>query len=200
MASANEIVRVTLHYTQPNAGDCQNVFHFQITGASPTDTDVLNTVNSWCINDWGPEWATLASASADLESFESDIVNVDGTVARNLGGMLLNISGAVAGESTSAAVSAYLLAYTVIPKARGSKYVPGMAEGNISSGAFIAPALAEMAILLAEYLLTKAIGTGGTLVPGVLSLTLGQFVPFLVAGAIDSLPAYQRRRKEGVGI
>lgn len=200
MATIGEIVRVALHYTQDNAGDMMNVFHFRVSGDNTNDADFLDLLEDWCTDIWADQWKTLAAGACTLSHFEADIINTDGTVNRNIGGAILNIVGDIGGDVLPAAVSAYILGYTPLPKARGSKYVPGISESQSVGGEWNAGTLASLAVLLSRYV-TIYIGTGGVgLVPGVLSLTLGSFIPFLVSGAIDTQAAYQRRRKEGVGI
>lgn len=200
MAVSGEIVRVALHYTQPNAGDCMNVFHFRLSGTVGDDESLLDNIGTgWAVS-WANIWKTIGASAAVLSHVDVDVVNTDGTVDRNIGSEILNVAGTVGGEVTSAAVSGYLLAYTPIPKARGSKYVPGMCEVGVSSGAFTTGAQAVLLQLLALYL-NVYVGSGGLrLNPGVLSLLLVEFVDFLASGAIETLPAYQRRRKAGVGI
>jgi hypothetical protein len=123
-----------------------------------------------------------------------------GLVLRNIGGGIIAVNGDVIEDVTPAAVSGYLMGYTAVPKARGSKYVPGIAETQINEGEFTAPALVKLATLLAIYLADVSLGSGASLEMGVLSKALGAFVSFTGSGLVESLPAYQRRRKQGVGI
>lgn len=200
MALANEILRVALHYAQPNAGDIMNVFHFQLDGVVGDDEEVLYDVAIWIDEEWGDTWKVLACSACELTSWECDIMNEDGTVNRNLGAGLLNTVGTVGGEVQAAASSGYLLVYTPIPKARGSKYVPGVPEASVANGKIDATGLSRLAALLLIYMLEWTGPLGLTLTPGVLSKTLGVFVQFSASGLVDDLPAYQRRRKAGVGI
>lgn len=200
MASSGEIVRLAMHYTQPNAGDCMNVFHFRLSGTVPIDETLFSALIDFADTAWGDIWKTAAASAALLSHIDADIVNTDGTVDRNLGGEIINKAGTVGGEVTSAAVSGYLLAYTPIPKARGSKYVPGMSEVGVSSGAFTSGVQTVLLSLLGLYISQYAAPGGLKLNPGLLSLVLNEFIDFNATGAIDTLPAYQRRRKAGVGI
>lgn len=200
MATIGEIVRVALHYVQSGGGDMMNVFHFKISGASPADDDLLQDITDWITDSWADRWALMAASGCKLSHFDSDIIAVDGTVTRNIGGGIIDVTGTVAGDVMPAGTAAYLLAYTAIPKARGSKYVPGISEGEQNAGTLAVGYIADLALLLAVYLNPFLGGSGATLQPGVLSKTLGTFVPFLISGAIDAIIAYQRRRKVGVGI
>lgn len=200
MASVGEVIRVATHYVQAGGGDIMNVFHFRIAGSAPSDESVLEDMTIWLDEEWGARWRVRADQNCTLSHFEIDVVNPDGTVARNIGGAILGIAGAVAGGALPAGNAGYLLAYTAIPKARGSKYVPGVSETDSAASGLSVEYIANLALLLAVYLAPIVSGNGATYQPGVLSKTLEAFVPFLVSGAIDNLVAYQRRRKLGVGI
>jgi hypothetical protein len=177
-----------------------NVFHCRLTGGDVTDTSLNATIDAWLTASWGDTWATLAASGAELVSYEADVMSTAGLVLRNIGGGVIAVNGDVIEDVTPAAVSGYLMGYTSIPKARGSKYVPGIAETQIQEGEFTAPALVKLATLLAIYLADVSLGSGASLEMGVLSKALGAFISFTGSGLIESLPAYQRRRKQGVGI
>lgn len=200
MAAIGEIVRVALHYQQAGAGDMMNVFHFRIAGNAPSDTDLLDDIVDWALSGWGTAWKNVAVTGCELEYVDCDIVMPDGTVVRNIGSDLLNVVGIVGGDLLPAAVSARLQAYTTVPKARGSKYVPGIGEPQQAGGDWSVGALANLAVLLGIYLSPHVGASSVILEPGLISRTLVQFLPFLVTGLIDTQPAYQRRRKAGVGI
>lgn len=200
MAEIGEIIRLVIHYSQPNAGDCQNVFHFLMTDDEPSDSGLLEGIATWVTDVWADDWAGIAASVANVEYIDVDVVNTLGEVLRNVGGAVIDVSGESVTQVTSAAVSAYILAYTELPKQRGSKYIPGLSEDAVASGSLNPAVLGVMASLLADFLMDISIPDGGSLTPGVLSKTLGTFVPFLTSGALEVLPAYQRRRKAGVGI
>lgn len=193
-------MRTVINYVTPNGSAAQNVFFHEYTGPGTTDLEIVNSTNSWVLNTWGPAWQVIAAASAEIDNFTCDVLNLDGTVKRNLGGLGINLSGTSGASTGAAAVSAYLLAYTDLPKQRGSKYVPGMSEDEYNNNIFTPGALVDMAALLALYLGPILVGGSPQLTPGILSRTLTLFVEFIGNGLIDAQPAYQRRRKEGVGI
>lgn len=194
-----EILRTVLHYVIPGSA-AQNVFFHEYTGPGTTDASALATIDAWFTAVWGPDWVQLGSQNAEMDFVECDVINPDGTVARNLGAQALNIAGTNPNSTGGAAISSYLLAYTDQPKQRGSKYVPGISEAMYDNNLFTAGALVDMAALLASYLSIINPGQTNEFTPGVLSRTLEVFVPFIGNGLIDAQPAYQRRRKDGVGI
>lgn len=200
MAVENEIVRVAMHYSQPGAGDQMNVFHFRVTDGSQDDQSMLDGIENWVTTVWAVAWRELAATSAKLQSAEVDIITESGLVDRNIGGFLVDIAGVVGGDVVAAGVAAYILAYTANPKTRGSKYLPGLGEPIVDGGLLTVNGLADLAVCLVEYL--ADVDTGGDMVlsPGVPSFGAGIWYPFLSSGALETVPAYQRRRKVGVGI
>lgn len=199
MASVGDIIRVAVHYTQPNASDIMNVFHFVLSGSDITNASLRDALDTWIDTVWGSVWDGLASSQAEIDRFEADIVAADGTVLETIGGSSVNHAGTVGGEVMPPGVAGYIMAYTDVPKARGSKYVPGLSETNTTGGTLTSGALTLLANLLVLYLSTASVGGGASIVPGVLSKALSEFLPFSNAGTVDDRPAYQRRRKRDVG-
>lgn len=199
MADPGEILRTTVRYTSEGASEQLNIFHHQVTNASASDTDVANTINAWIVNDWAPQWATLASSGSQLTDIAVDVVNVNGTIVRAIGTFLIGQLGAVASDVHPAATAAYMLLKTTFPKTRGVKYLPGLAEAVTNNGVLTPAALADLALLLIEYATTLNSAGATDLLPGVPSPSNLAFVPFLDTGIVQDVPAYQRRRKPNVG-
>ena len=197
--NVGEVLRLTLSYTYPNASEAMNVFYYELTGGNEDDSQVETDIVDWVVNTWVPVWEQIASAGVFLTTAALDIMNTDGTVARNLTTEPIGLAGQVPQHILPAANAYYLQAYTSMPKQRGSKYVPGIPETLVDDGKITAPTVVFMLGLLTAYLAPVAAGTSGSLVPGILSKTLLQFVPFLISGVVTDIPAYQRRRKPNVG-
>lgn len=195
----NEVVRCALTYIAPNASLMQNVFFWQNVGATLTNQQVLDTLEDFFEDVWGAAWQDIAATTAELSSMMCDVIRTDGTVARNLGERSLAITGTEGIDTASAAVSGYFYASTTVPKARGSKYVPAVADSVISNGEFNAGAITNLSLMLVAYLATIDVEGVSDLVPGVLSRPLEAFVAFSAQGLVNSIPAYQRRRKPSVG-
>lgn len=199
MTEIGEIIRATFDYSMPNASTGQNVFHWILDEAPTTDAEVFTEVARWAEFDWGEDWQKLASNGAELESVKVDVVNIDGTIQRALGLAVIGLLGIEVSGVVSAAVSAYMLLKTIAPKVRGVKYVPGLADTVVIDGELTLDAFADLAFLLIEYATTLNPVGIAELVPGVPSSSLLVFQRFLDTGIIESIPAYQRRRKPNVG-
>lgn len=195
----NEILRVALHYSLKGASDVMNVFHFQYQGAGDTDASVLADVETWLVDEWGADWANLTSDDANMLYADLDIISTLGTVVRNLGIATTPLIGGVAADEASVATSYFLLADTGFPTSRGKKYVPGVHDLAVVNGVITITHLALMVLLLSTWLTAVTTPLSGTLVPGLLSLTRAEFLPFTGSGLATDVPAYQRRRKPNVG-
>lgn len=194
-----EIVRATVHYVRPFSSANQNVFHWELADSDVDDDDVVLEIADWVENQWGAEWSQEASGQTTLSEVTIQIVLSDGTVVRNLGEPQIDLTGTVGDGVLAAATSAYLQANTDLPQIRGAKYVPGYGEDAMNNGAWTNDMLLSLGLLLIEYLLDINVPAGGILLAGVLSTKLEQFQTFNNTGAIEQIPAYQRRRKPQVG-
>lgn len=98
-------------------------------------------------------------------------------------------------------VASFLKAPTTNPDVQGRKYLGGHAEDVLAQGVWTAGLIAALALFGGDWV-TPLIGTltGATLTPGVWSVKLSQFFPFTAEVGVVTIPAYQRRRKRGVGI
>jgi len=182
-----------------NASTPQNVFYYAVEDASMDDADVKDAFEDYFINTWADEWENVANTQCVLDYASLDVINPDGTIARTLGTFTIDVNGVGIGQVMPAAVSAFISANTAVPKIRGRKYLPGMDEGNVDAGKLNTGALTSLALLLIYYMATFDTGTATHFVPGVLSRSLQYFVAFDASGLVNDIPAYQRRRKPGVG-
>jgi len=196
--SEGDLLRATLRYTYPSAGLALNIFEFVYGGIDKDDEEVLDGIEAWALL-WGAIWNELSPAVAELDAVDLVAIDSLGVVIRDLGTAVLGVVGTVPGEVSPAAVAGYVLANTDIPQVRASKYLPGMAEGVIEDGEFNVAAIADLVLILAHWITPYNFAGGGTIFSGVLSSKTTEFELLGDAGTVNSIPAYQRRRKRGVG-
>lgn len=195
-----EIVRITAIHEISNSSQAQLVFTYEYNGVNANDSDVVDEIDGFFSNDWGPEWQSYASSDAELDRLDISVLNLDGTVNRVLPGVDLGLVGSNISPVLPPGVASLITAPTSLPKQRGKKYVPGTSEGRVDNGALNAAALGIMTTLAGFYLQDIGILALGDLQPGVLSRTLQQFVPLAGSAIVTNVLAYQRRRKPNVGI
>jgi len=195
-----EIARAVLNYDGEGVSAVQNVFYWDLSLLAQSDAVVLTAIADWAELTWGPVWAAGADVNTLLTSVAVDIVTTAGLVDRNLGSASFTVPGTDTGETNPAACSGYLQANTGTPKTRGRKFLYGAGNGDIVRGLWGATYLAELALALTEYLTLIDIGGVSNLNPGVIATVLAVFKQFSGSGVVTNVPAYQRRRKPGVGI
>jgi hypothetical protein len=99
-------------------------------------------------------------------------------------------------------VAALITWNTYVSKVQGKKYFPGMSEGSQTAGLWIATVLSHLASVAVEWIsgFNGLTDSDSHWYPGVWSLKTLSFQSFGTSGQIPDVPAYQRRRKAGVGI
>jgi len=200
MATVGEIVRTTLFHTLQGSSVAEMVFTHEVTAADPTDSALLDVMEAFFSTVWYPDWSDIASAECTLVSGGVQILNGDGTVDRDIGTFLINDVGDVLTDNAAAGVAGFFYAPTTLLKARGRKFVPGIAQARIENGVLNATTLAQLIVLAEDYLEPiLEISSFASMIPGVLSRVTEAFVPFLDSVSVTDVPAYQRRRKPGVG-
>lgn len=197
----NEVVRMTMSYTIAAGSVAQNVFYWRLatTGLGVPDVQIMSTLTDWTENEWFTAWSDIGSDTAEIRDIDLAIVNSNGEIKRVIGSTSIGLAGLVGGDPTPAAVSGYIRATTDLTRAAGSKYIPGMAEGQVAAGLFDIEAVADLLFLLAEWLTPILVQAGAELISGVLSKQIDNFVDFNGTGTVSNVPAYQRRRKPQVG-
>ena len=199
MADVGDIIRCALTYASPGASDQKNVFWYEVQDMGIGNPAMLQELADFFTNVWHPTWENIAADTSQMVDISVDIMNPDGTVKVNVGVEPLGLLGDEATGVLPPADSGYLLAQTALPKSRGSKYVPGIAEGSIADGEFTNTALAFLLVMALEYILPVTTGVGAVLFPGILSRAAQVFVEFLPESSSTDIVGYQRRRKPNVG-
>jgi len=195
----DEIVRVAASYTVPGSSQVLNIFYWQFAGSTIADSVVLDALDTWFTDVWAPAWAVAASEEASLDAIDVDVVNLNGTVARNVGQAAIAVPGdQTVTDTNAAAVAAYIKANTIFPKSRGSKYIPGFTEGVTADGLWTTTATNVLFDLLLEWLEPLDLLTA-ELNPGIIRRVQQAWANFNFSGDTSDVPAYQRRRKPGVG-
>lgn len=194
-----ELVRTAISYSHPNGSVAQNVFVHRLISSDVTDQAVVDALDAFITDDWGPDWQPLANTACQLIQGDMDILFLDGKVDRNIGQEIYTISGTNTGDADNPADSAYMQATTIFAKVLGKKYVPFIDDSITIDGLIIPTQLANLVLLFAQYVTNLAPAGGGTLEPGVLSRVAMLFRAFNGGGSVTDIPAYQRRRKPNVG-
>jgi len=194
-----DIVRAVVSYSAPNSSVAQSVFYFELTGGTESDQNVHDAISAALVANWLAEWDNVGSTLAEAFLIETDIINGDGTVDRDLSSDEISVFGTVVGQLLASATSAYLQADSERGKSKGKKYIPFLTEVALADSKWVAGTMTVIAAMLVDYLNPIAVAGPAILLPGVLSRVTQTFQQFLGTGYTVDIPAYQRRRKINVG-
>lgn len=200
--STGDIVKIvsTLLWTDGNV--MQNVFNAVLTGAGgPWDeADIIDDSLVWLADMFG-EITTVVSDTVDGSSSEGYVYDAidDDWDQFETDNWTFNPSNAT-GELPRGA-AALLNAKTTDPDVNGKKYLGGFAEGSLALGLWGAATVADLVDFGAGWVIPFVGATSGAdWTPGIWSPTRTVFLPSNLVVTIPTIPAYQRRRKRGVGI
>lgn len=197
-----EIYRFVVHYEREGASAIQNVFHAEFRGDESDDFDFMTNLAFWLFDTPGPydEWISIASSLIEVSELTGAVMNLDGTVLRNLPSIALAIPGGVLFDTMAAATSGQILFETTQPGTRGMKYVPGIADPRINLGLLDSTSVTTLVDF--GLALLDIAGADPEVLSrlGVLSRVAQVFVPFIVSASSDTNPIYQRRRGPGRGL
>jgi hypothetical protein len=193
------IVRAVVSYYHPAGSIAQNVFFYEMQDKAADESNLLDDLETWFIAAWLGNWDDLADNTTYASLLDVDVVNGAGEVTQNIGQKVLAHFGVGTGETSPAAVSGYIHRETERAGSLARKYVPFIAEGNITDGLLTAGAFVYLVNLIGNMGATVTVDGTGKLVPGVLSRVTQSFQEMGSGTYATNVPAYQRRRKPDVG-
>jgi hypothetical protein len=200
--TVGDVLRVVAVLTWLDGEVMQNVFNATIGGSGgPYDEDdIVDDALAWL----GDMYANLVTVQSDevdgseVRVYVYDAVDDDWD---EIGSDAWTYNPTTASEQTARGVSGLINAKTTDPDVNGKKYVGGLTEGGLTDGVINAATLAQLALFAADWLTAFTGGTSGAdWVPGIWSPTRTNFLAASGTLLIPAIPAYQRRRKQGVGI
>jgi hypothetical protein len=193
-------VVVTLLWTDGNI--IQNIYNAVVTGGgSPWDNaDIVEDAISWAEDLYFNLTAFVATTidGSQVQVYEYDHIDDDWDEVGS-GPFFWNPTGN--SDELPRGVAALVNLKTTDPDTSGKKYVGGMVEGDLEDGLWSAATLAAILSYAVDWYAGFA-GTdsGATWSPGVWSVVGTVFKLALPQVIIPAIPAYQRRRKRGVGV
>lgn len=195
------VLRVVASLLMPESVIAQNIFYTLLTGgAGPyDDDDVVSDIKDW-IEDIYTSWASIGDSNVDLNTiqvYKYDSIDDDWD---EVGDEVSSVVGLVAGDLLPHGVAGYTIVRSTDPDVSAMKYWAGLTEASQTEGSWVGATLTQMLAMNAIWLAddTGAI-TGANFNPGVWSVKNNSFFEFIDTHLVKGSPAYQRRRKPGVG-
>lgn len=200
--TTGDILRLVVQGVWTEGDIVQNVFSCLISGAGGPwdDADVLDDMEDWADNMYANMTANTSDSLAGdfVYGYVWDPVDSDWDLFASEP-WIWAPSDVL--QQIPRGVATFMKAPTSDPDVQGRKYLPGLTEGDNASGLLTAAYIVAMLAFGLDWI-TPFIGaaTAATFSPGVWSVKNLQHFVFGTEIAASTIPAYQRRRKRGVGI
>lgn len=200
--STGDILRVVATYLWTDGNVMQNVFNAVVTGGGGPwdDEDIVDDAAAW-VTAMFNNLTTYVSDEVDgsqVIAYKYDAIDDDWDEVASENWVWDPTQVA---EQLPRAAGPLLNLRTTDPDVNGKKYLGGWTENSLTDGLWSAGALTGL-ILFGSDWLTAFVGSisGATWTPGVWSPTGTVFKAASDVIIIPTMPAYQRRRKRGIGI
>lgn len=199
---SGDIIRIVASMLWTDGNVNQNIFNAVLTGGgSPwADQDIVDDAEAWLDNLYA-NMVTYCSDELDGNEvivYKYDAVHDDWD---EVGSQSWTWDPTQATEQLPRGVAGLVRLWTTDPDVQGKKYLPGITEGHLTDGLYVAGVITAMLAFGADWYTPFAGGTSGaTWTPGVWSVAQTVFKAAVDHFATSTIPAYQRRRKRNVGI
>jgi len=194
-----ESIKAVQELNLPDAVIALNVFYFKADFQSDQDDQtVVDVVEAWIERIYGE----VVDDLSDQITLGSVRVYTRDSVAQQwdlVGSASPSVSFTETTEMLPHGVSLMVRAYTTKPRTIGRKYIPGMCEIDNVDGAWTAGALTAGAAFGSQWHTDEVIDANNKLNPGVFSKALETVYELNGVEVVLADPAYQRRRRPGVG-
>jgi hypothetical protein len=180
----------------------QNVYAAEITGTGgPYDeADIVDDALEW-VEDMYFELVGKMSDEIDGSMVQVYVYDPGDDDFDEIGTVGWTFNPSQPTDQLPRGVAGLINTQTVEPDVQGKKYLPGLCEVNCDDGLWDEAMITALAAFGVVWLAPFAGGTSGAdWSPGVWSPTRSDFFDADGEFLISTIPAYQRRRKRGVGV
>lgn len=197
----DDICKVDLIWQVGTIGFAANVFQCLLSQETPhdlADLDVVGDMVDWIDRILEPMEPHVV---VSCESLGINVYKKVGDDYNFISGSPIAFTPGSIGDPLPSGVAALITAYTNLSKVLGKKYLPGLSETGQTAGLWIAGVLEAMADSAFEWVthFASLADPYSEWYPGVWSTKAIGFRLFNGATMERDIPAYQRRRKAGVG-
>lgn len=199
--STGDILKVVSTIAWLDGNIMQNVFNATVSGGGGPwdDADIVDDALAWINNMFSNIVGSMSDEcdGAQIQVYVRDPIGDDwDEVGQNA--WVFNPTSSA--DQIPRGAAGLLTCQTDDPDVQGKKYLGGIVEDGITDGLFTGPLLIAMLAMAADWVLEFA-GTesAATWTPGIWSPTSGVIFDCKDSVTASGIPAYQRRRKRGVG-
>lgn len=197
-----DILRVVAVMVWDDGGIAQNVFNAIVSGGGGPydDLDIVDDAEAWLDDMYANITARCPTEldGSEVRVYKYDTINDDWD---EVGSGVWGWNPTAVDSQLPRGVAALINAKTIDPDVNGKKYIAGFTELQNVEGLWDAGPLASLVLFAVDWTTGFTGGTSGaTWDPGIWSVV--NTALYLMSGTeiIPTIPAYQRRRKQGVGI
>ena len=196
------ILRVVAIMTWVDGNIMENVFNAVITGAGGPfdDDDIVDDAVAWCDDMYANLTTTVANNvdGTEIRVYEYDSIDDDWD---EVGSAAWTWDPSNAADYLPRGVAFLINAKTLDPDVNGKKYIGGLTEDSPTDAIWTAGTIANMALFAIDWYTGFVGGTSGaSWTPSIWSV-VGTVAKAMSGTVIlPTIPAYQRRRKKGIGI
>lgn len=196
-----DVAKLDLRWQVGTIGIACNVFQlqcFQNGVHDVPDVDVLVDMGTYMESILGPMEPHIV-VSVDVTG--CDLYKKVGDQFNLVGPVPVLFTAESISDPEPSGVAALMVAKTAISRVQGKKYFCGLAENAVEGGLWVAGVLAAMLQSGLNWITPWVMSNdpNTSWFPGVWSTKAGGFSLFATSIATRDVPAYQRRRKAGVG-
>ena len=200
--TSGDILRVVASFLWTDGNVNQNVFNCVPTGGgSPwDDQDVVDDMEEWLDDMYANIFTDMSDdiSGNEVIVYKYDALDDDWD---EVGSQAWTLAPSQAAEQLPRGVAALVRLWTSDPDVQGKKYIPALTENAITDGLIVSTIITKLLAFAADWYLPFVGSTSGaTFTPGVWSVVGTVFKAAVDHVATSTIPAYQRRRKRGVGI
>lgn len=198
----NAILKVVASLIWDDGEINQNVYNAVVSGGTPPydELDVVDDAVEWLETMYANLVSTMATTidSSHVTVYIWDTVDQDWD---EVGQETWALTTTGVDDELPRGVAALVNAKSLDPDISGGKYMPGFIEGSSTDGLWAVSVITALAAYAADWIAGfVGVGSGADWLPVVWSVKDSLTQAFSGTILIPSIPAYQRRRKNNVGI
>lgn len=200
--AVNDILKVVASLIWSDGEINQNVFACQVTGGGGPfdDLDVVDDMLDWVEN----MYANMVTRGSDeLDGSQIQVYKYDavGDDFDEVGTNAWVFDPTSEAEQNPRGVAALITCQTTDPDVQGKKYLPGLTVDSLVDGLWSGVWLVQMLAFAADWVLPfVGAASSADFDPGIWSPTEKDIFLAVDSVSANGIPAYQRRRKNNVGV
>lgn len=197
-----DILRVVASFLWTDGEINQNVYNCLVSGGGGpyTDQNVTDDMEDWLDNMYAN---FVTSMSDEIDGNEVLVYKYDsvGDDWDEVSSQSFTFNPTASVDQLPRGVALLARLWTTDPDVQGKKYIPGLVETNVTDGLFSGAIITNGLAYAADWY-TPFVGSasGATFTPGIWSVAQTAFLSAVNHLAVSTIPAYQRRRKNNVGV